>query len=231
MGNRLSTARSRSVQSGGRVVGEPGQVVGRPQRQDERPLGQADLNGVDQVLGGLVHPLGIGGRQYLGAQAQQVRLVDQLPRRRRQLQGFVELAQGRLGVAEEMVVLGDDAEVRRAERTVADEIHAQSVLLQLGDVAGPVGLGQQDVLRAEELEVVEAAAFRDLDRAPPEVAGLLPPAHDHPDPSQIDGDEGGAERSGREGELLGGGDGPPLPQRALLRGALAGRRRRTARPR
>ena len=100
------------------------------------------------------------------------------------------------------MVLGDDAEVRRAERRVADEVHPLSVLLELRHVAGPVGLGHQDVLPAEQLEVVEPASFRDLDRAPPELAGLVPVARDHPDPGQIDGDEGRAERSGREVELL-----------------------------
>ena len=87
--------------------------------------------------------------------------------------GFFERTERRVGVAEVVVVLGDDAEVRRAERRVADEVHPRPVLLELGHVAGPVGLGHQDVLLAEQLEVVEAASFRDLDRAPPELAGLL----------------------------------------------------------
>ena len=44
----------------------------------------------------------------------------------RPFHGLIERVERRVGVAEVVVVLGDDAEVGRAERAVADQVHAQS---------------------------------------------------------------------------------------------------------
>src|ERR1700733_7920327 len=58
------------------ITGQPSQVVGRPQREDQGPLGQADLDRGDQILHRLVRPTGIGSGRDLGAQAEQVWLMD-----------------------------------------------------------------------------------------------------------------------------------------------------------
>ena len=61
------------------VVREPGQVHGGPQSKDQGSLGQADLHGGDQILDHLVHPVGVGACVDLCSEAQEVRLMDQLP--------------------------------------------------------------------------------------------------------------------------------------------------------